>query len=140
MEKNKYVLASDAREILELALEDDWKIDYAFDRLDELLAADVSEVVKYRDCMRKFRECQNKLWSILQNTDMSYGCKPYEGEIEVKFDFPNYFESPDKPPISSGCEITLNCYVLGSGRHHEFRGKNFEEAVKNFGEWFNEFN
>lgn len=87
---------------------------------------------------KDFRICQHRLWNLLHNVDMSDGCKSYEGEIEVNFIFPNFFESPDKIPNSCYCIITLNCYVLGSGRHHDFKGKSFYEAVKSFEAWLDE--
>ena len=84
---------------------------------------------------KDFRICQHRLWHLLHSVDMDAGCKSYEGEIIVNFIFPNFFESPNEIPNSHCCIITLNCYVLGSGRHHDFKGKNFYEAVKLFEAW-----
>lgn len=46
----EYIEREAARDLMERALEDDWEIQYADDRLDEIPAADVVEVVRCRDC------------------------------------------------------------------------------------------
>lgn len=39
----KYINADDVKDFIERALDDDWMIDYAVDRLDEMPPADVRE-------------------------------------------------------------------------------------------------
>ena len=46
----KYIEREAARDLMEQALVDDWEIQYADDRLDEIPAADVVEVVRCKDC------------------------------------------------------------------------------------------
>jgi hypothetical protein len=60
-------------------------------------------------------------------------CKSYEGCLEVHFEYPDYFDDEEGALTQpTYCCITLHCYVLGSGRHHEFVGKSFKDALKKF--------
>ena len=59
-------------------------------------------------------------------------CKSYEGAIEIVTSYPDYFEDETADKGIDYCKITLHCYVLGSGRHHDFIGKNFKEALDKF--------
>ena len=46
----EYIEREAARDLMEQALADEWEIQYADDRLDEIPAADVVEVVRCKDC------------------------------------------------------------------------------------------
>ncbi len=46
MMTDECIKREDARDLLEIALDDDWEIDYANDRFDEIPAADVRPVVR----------------------------------------------------------------------------------------------
>lgn len=70
---------------------------------------------------------------MLDNIDMSFGCKSYEGTIEINMEYPNYFEGySDVPNLFT---ITVHCYVLGDARHTDFKGKTFKEALDKFEHW-----
>lgn len=46
----EYIEREAARDLMEQTLADEWEIQYADDRLDEIPAADVVEVVRCQDC------------------------------------------------------------------------------------------
>lgn len=54
--------------------------------------------------------------------------KSYEGAMDVTFCFDNYFGSEDEYSLECVC-IKLHCYLLINGRHEEWCGKTFEEAL-----------
>lgn len=54
--------------------------------------------------------------------------KSYEGAMDVKFCFDNYFEADDVYSIAC-VEIELHCYLLINGRHEVWYGNTFEEAL-----------
>lgn len=78
----------------------------------------------------RFIALRRMLLNALDKVDMSDGCKSYEGIFELTFSYPDYFDSNSKKDDPDFCMITLHCYVLGPGRHYEWRGKTIEEAVK----------
>ena len=49
----EYIEREAARDLMERALEDDWEIQYANDRLRDIPAADVVEVVRCRECKHR---------------------------------------------------------------------------------------
>lgn len=51
----EYIEREAVRDLMERALEDDWEIQYAKDRLSDIPAADVVEVVRCKDCKWKPR-------------------------------------------------------------------------------------
>lgn len=57
------------------------------------------------------------------------GCKSYEGAFEIIADFPTYFDDENATRGAEGYTIKLHCYVLGPGRHYEWCGKTFAEAI-----------
>jgi len=57
-------------------------------------------------------------------------CKSYEGTFEIVVCYPNYFEERLDNLGELVYIITLHCYVLGPGRHYDWRGKAFKEALK----------
>lgn len=68
-------------------------------------------------------------------------CKSYEGTFEILVSYPDYFERTyeNKQDDPNFYIIRLHCYVLGPGRHYEWRGKTFKEALdkceKDINEW-----
>ena len=57
-----YIKRKDAVDIMLSALSDDWEEDYAYDRLDEIHAADVVEIVRYKDCKFRPSLIDHKVW------------------------------------------------------------------------------
>ena len=56
-------------------------------------------------------------------------CKPYEGTWEITTGYPNFF---DDPAATAGAEsycITLHGYLIGPGRHYDWRGETLEECI-----------
>ena len=56
-------------------------------------------------------------------------CKSYEGTWELTICYPNYFEDETATAKPDFYQITLHCYVLGSGRHHDWSGKSWDECL-----------
>lgn len=54
--------------------------------------------------------------------------KSYEGAMDVTFCFDNYFEAEDVTDVEL-VKIELHCYLLVNGRHAEWYGKTFAEAL-----------
>ena len=54
--------------------------------------------------------------------------KSYEGAMDVTFGFANYFEADDIKDID-GVKIELHCYLLINGRHAEWYGDTFADAL-----------
>lgn len=54
--------------------------------------------------------------------------KSYEGAMEVEFSFGDYFTSEDERTLDC-VGIKFHCYLLIDGRHEEWWGKTFEEAL-----------
>lgn len=82
-----------------------------------------------------FNQCRRRLWDLLTDTDFSYGCKRYEGLIEVLQSYPTYFDSPDDLPAPEKVTIRLYCYVLGGHRQYDFTGNTFPQAIMKFDKW-----
>lgn len=115
-------------------MDDYISVNDAYTRL--IKRADIDSQPK-EDGFSLFDECRNRLWKILGAKDMEY-CKSYEGAIELTYEYDNYFESEEPPENASTVRITLHCYVLGSGRHHEFCGHTLKEAAERFSEWLDD--
>lgn len=64
--------------------------------------------------------------------------KSYEGALEITVSFPNFFESSGNPEPAEAVRIELYCYLLCNGRHDEFDGSSFEEAMDKFEAWLDE--
>ena len=86
----------------------------------------------------KFCQLRTKLWNALKKVDMSYGCKSYEGAIEVTEKYPDFFvdKSEENKPCVVG--IKLHCYVLGPARHYDFFDVSLEKALEKFEAWIEE--
>ena len=68
-------------------------------------------------------------------------CKSYEGTFEILVSYPDYFDweddnNPDQPNFFL---IRMHCYVLGPGRHYEWRGRTLKNALdkaeKDINQW-----
>lgn len=57
-------------------------------------------------------------------------CKSYEGTWELLFSYPSYFEDETATATPDFYRITLHCYVLGPGRHYNWVGESWEEALE----------
>ena len=78
---------------------------------------------------KKFLELRDRTFYLIhKELDEDPYCKSYEGLYEICYQFGDYFEEYTQEP-ELVC-ITLHCYLLGSGRHHYFKGKTFEEALE----------
>lgn len=88
--------------------------------------------------MERFDACRKRLWKLLADTDMAGGCKSYEGTLEIRLVYPNFFESPMKLPEPDAVRIKLDCYVLGPTRHYDFLGETFSAAIMCFEDWLDE--
>ena len=54
--------------------------------------------------------------------------KSYEGAMDVTFCFDNYFNA-DNTYDTELVKIELHCYLLINGRHEEWEGRTFSEAL-----------
>lgn len=54
--------------------------------------------------------------------------KSYEGAMDVTFCFNNYFNADDVKDLAL-VKIELHCYLLIDGRHEEWYGNTFAEAL-----------
>ena len=57
-------------------------------------------------------------------------CKSYEGTFEILESYPTYFDDSEASMEPDYYRITLHCYVLGPGRHYEWDGRTFGEAIE----------
>lgn len=48
--------------------------------------------------------------------------KYYEGEWEIRFDYPGWDEDSEGVAQPEWCVIVLHCYLIGPSRHYEWRG------------------
>lgn len=81
----------------------------------------------------RFNSLRKRVFKLIAyELDQDPHCKSYEGTIELVTSYPDYFEDSTAEKGIDYCKITLHCYVLGSGRHHDFIGKNFKEALDEF--------
>lgn len=58
------------------------------------------------------------------------GHKSYEGTWELLISFPNFFEDETAEAKPDFYQIKLHCYIVGPGRHYEWSGKNWNDALK----------
>ena len=58
-----------------------------------------------------------------------FGHKSYEGTWELLVSYPSYFEDENSIASPVFYRVTLHCYVLGPGRHYDWEGKSFLEAL-----------
>lgn len=88
-----------------------------------------------REDALRFDSLRNRVFRMIgkELEEDSY-CKSYEGAIDIEISYPNYFEE-EKPVIFI---ITLHCYILVNGRHQNFYGNTFREALDRFEEWIKE--
>ena len=54
--------------------------------------------------------------------------KSYEGAMELTFCYGDYFTSEDEKELNA-VKIELHCYLLVDGRHMEWWGSTFKEAL-----------
>ena len=67
--------------------------------------------------------------SIVNDPDDDGYHKSYEGAMDVTFCFDNYFNADNDEHAIAGVKIELHCYLLINGRHEEWWGDTFEEAL-----------
>lgn len=82
----------------------------------------------------RFFDLRRKIFKAIDKVDDGYH-KSYEGAMDVRFIFNNYFESKNIDDLEC-VEIELHCYLLVNGRHITWTGKTFEEALTKAEEWF----
>jgi len=80
-----------------------------------------------------FNSLRKRVFAMIEK-ELAIGdcCKSYEGAIEVAVEYPNYFEDEKAEKAPCWYCITLHCYVIGCGRHYDFKGKTFTEALNKF--------
>ena len=82
--------------------------------------------------------------AIHRELELNDYCKFYEGTFEIFVSYPNYFdrEYDNKPDEPDFYIIRLHCYVLGPGRHYEWRGSTLKNALdkaeKDINKWIRE--
>lgn len=82
----------------------------------------------------RFLADRKRLFRMIQKALEEDGmCKSYEGALEVRSEWPDYFDDDTSTAESATYHcITLHCYVLGPARHYDFCGKTFGEALQKF--------
>jgi len=82
---------------------------------------------------------ERKLFMSIRKKVASYICeyikedcghKSYEGIWELLVSYPSYFEDETGTSNPDFYRITLHCYVLGPGRHYNWDGKTWSEALE----------
>ncbi len=77
------------------------------------------------DTMMRIAVAQQRIFRCIEDALREDGHhKSYEGSMDITMSLPNFFE-PGPPKWS----VTLNCYLLVSGRHEIWEGRTLEEAV-----------
>lgn len=56
--------------------------------------------------------------------------KSYEGTWELLVSYPNYYEDETATASPDFYQITLHCYLIGPGRHYDWSGKTWSEALR----------
>lgn len=85
--------------------------------------------------MKKFFEEFNKVrrqvaGAIAKALEDDCGHKSYEGQWELLVSYPDYFQDETGSALPDMYQITLHCYVLGPGRHYDWRGESWQEALE----------
>lgn len=82
--------------------------------------------------------------AIRRELERENSCKSYEGTFEILVGYPDYFdrEYDNKPDQPDFYLIRLHCYVLGPGRHYEWKGRTLKNALdkaeKDINQWIRE--
>ena len=82
--------------------------------------------------------------AIRRELERDNSCKSYEGTFEILVSYPDYFdqEYDNKPDQPDFYLIRLHCYVLGPGRHYEWKGRTLKNALdkaeKDINQWIRE--
>ena len=80
--------------------------------------------------------------AIAKALEEDWDCKSYEGTWELLVSYPDYFEDETATAPPDFYRITLHCYILGPGRHYDWDGKSWSEALekckKDIDEWTGE--
>ena len=58
------------------------------------------------------------------------GHKSYEGTWEFLASYPSYFEDETATAAPDSYQVTLHCYVLGPGRHYDWKGSSLEKVLE----------
>lgn len=95
-----------------------------------------SEHARFR-CLR-----QKVMAAIGEQLEIDGHCKSYEGTFEWTVCYPNYFDDENGTSAPEYYVLTLHCYVLGYGRHYDWRGKTvtkvLDKAEKEINSWLGE--
>lgn len=82
--------------------------------------------------------------AIKRELEIDFYCKSYEGTFELTVCYPNYFDDSEGVLAPNYYVLTLHCYVLGPGRHYDWRGNTIEkvldDAEREIGSWVVEDN
>ena len=100
--------------------------------LNDAIKGEVNMIFKNEEWER-FYGLRQRVFDLIRKIDDGYH-KSYEGAIDVRICFDNIFEADDVRDVSF-VEIELHCYLLVNGRHIEWDGHNFTEALNKFEDW-----
>jgi hypothetical protein len=78
----------------------------------------------------RFSKLRKKVMqAIEEQLAIDCSCKSYEGTFEWNICYPDYFEDETGNKGASFYMLTLHCYVLGPGRHYQWKGKTMDETL-----------
>ena len=75
----------------------------------------------------RFFALRQRIFDAIKKVDEGYH-KSYEGAMDVEFSFQNIYEAEDVTDTVL-VRISLHCYLLVNGRHIEWTGHTFKEAL-----------
>ena len=91
---------------------------------------DFNQIKERFDALRKLT-----MDAIGRELEIDYCGKSYEGIFEWTVCYPSYYDDPD-------AKAGLHCYVLGPGRHYEWKGRTLKNALdkaeKDINQWIRE--
>lgn len=78
--------------------------------------------------LKEFLRIRKEIFEYIEEELKEDGhCKHYEGAMEMRIYFPNYFEKSDVPKYC----IDLHCYLIGTKRHYRYSGLTIRECLDN---------
>ena len=83
--------------------------------------------VFFRDFGKLRKRLNDCIWWIKEQGEPG---KSYEGAWEITFGIPDAIDDPEAVKGPDYCKITLHCYLVGPGRHYDWKGKTPNEALK----------
>ena len=81
----------------------------------------------------RFYKLRQKIFELIREEDDGYH-KSYEGAMDVTISFPSIYEADNERSFNY-VSIALHCYLLINGRHEEWVGHTFTEALDKIESW-----